>query len=231
MHSRKNGPSILIVDDDVLACEALRLRLVQAQMNVVGIVHNGLDAVDLVRGLSPDIVLWDDTMQDMDGVSALKRIQEIRPGLPLMIMTGRGTPARAANALAEGAFAVIDKTTIDLRRLPDMIRVLARGSGAIVEAGLLRELILNASSFHPHRDVELSPVVHAAQSSEELSLREFGILQLFVNNYRDEEIAAELSLDIGTVRDDLARICLKLHVEDDSSLEIVAARLGLLDEW
>ncbi len=231
MHIRKNDPRILIVDDDVLACEALRLRLVQAQMNVVDVVHNGLDAVDLVKGLSPDIVLWDDTLKDMDGVSALKRIQKIRPGLPLMIMTGRGTPKRAASALAEGAFAVIDKTRIDLRRLPDMIRVLARGHGAIVEAELLRELVVNASSLHLNQNSDPSPELQRDHSSEELSFREFGILQLFVNDYRDEEIAAELSLDVGTVRDDLARICRKLQVEDGSSLGIVAARLGFLDEW
>lgn len=231
MHIEKNGPKILIVDDDVLACEALRLGLVRAQMDVVGIVHNGLDAVDLVAGLSPDIVLWDDAMQDMDGVSALKRIHQIRPGLPLMIMTGRGASKRAARALAEGAFAVIDKSSIDLQRLPDMIRILARGNGAIVEGDLLRELIVNSSHLPSSLDSDPGSMTLTGDSDEELSLREFGILQLVVREYRDEEIAAELSLDVYAVRDDLATICRKLQVEDVASLKMVAARLGLLHEW
>ncbi len=198
-------------------------------MNVVGIVHNGLDAVDLIDGLEPDVVLWDDAMPDMDGIGALGLIQETHPALPLMVMAGGGKPIRAVDALAAGAFSIIDKRRMDLKLLPDMIRILAQGRGAIVEADMLRKSIGDGSALHDHRRRKLEFGAVAQDSPEELSLREFGILQLVVRDYTDEEISSELSLDVTAVRADLESICRKLQVKDVSSLGLVAARLGLVD--
>lgn len=219
---------VLIIDDDVLACEALRLSLTEDQFDVVGVEHEISSFTRLVERMKPDVVLMDFDMSELKRRGALERMKSLLADVPVMIMTADNNPGEAASALAAGASALFSKERLDLRLLPDMIRVIARGKDAVVDGEVLRSAMAVAGEGEGRKRTNVGN--GNVSPPDELSLLELEILRLALQVYREREIAERLSINTEEVEAALQNICEKLQVEDRSRLEAVAVRLGLTDE-
>ena len=118
---------ILLVDDDQAFRTVLR-RLLEKErgFNVVGEAGDGLEALEQIRVLSPDIILMDLAMPRLNGLEATRTIKTERPGSTVVILTQHQEPAYQRAAAQSGADAFLPKTT----RLADLlttIRQLSEG--------------------------------------------------------------------------------------------------------
>ena len=108
---------VLIVDDHRLFAEALRASLVNDErIDVVGLAHDGQEAIRLVDELEPDVVIMDIEMPRMDGIEATRRIRESGSTARVLVLTGSDSPLEAGRAREAGACGFVTKgsTTADL---------------------------------------------------------------------------------------------------------------------
>ena len=94
---------VLITDDSSFVRTMLKKILVANGYEVVGEATNGIEAINLYKKLSPDIVTMDITMPDMDGVQAVKKIIEIDPAAIIIMCSVENNRAEIFNAIKEGA--------------------------------------------------------------------------------------------------------------------------------
>src|ERR1035437_7009332 len=111
---------VLIVDDNRQFCENLK-DLLELQGYAATTVYSGLGAVEFVKKTPPDVVLLDVVMPDMDGVATFRRIKQIMPSLPVVLLTGFSDEQRAGEAVQEGVFCLIQKPP-DYDKLFDVIQ-------------------------------------------------------------------------------------------------------------
>lgn len=104
---------VLVVDDSVLSREMLiDILSLDEEIQIVGQASNGLDAVDKVFRLKPDIVTMDIEMPVMNGLDALERIMATN-AVPILVISSRGDAKTAYSAVSKGALEVISKSEID----------------------------------------------------------------------------------------------------------------------
>ena len=108
MEAKIKKPTILVVDDEPDMCEMLA-ELLSDEGYTADMTTNGKEAVKKVLGGSVDIVLLDIMMPGQDGIETLRQIKDIRPKLPVVVVTGFGTLSTARNAMKFGAYDYITK--------------------------------------------------------------------------------------------------------------------------
>ena len=94
---------ILIADDALFMRATLTRTLKEAGHEVVGEAETGVAAVNLAGELTPDLVMLDITMPEMDGLAALRKIRETHPQMPVIMCTALGQEAKVREALGAGA--------------------------------------------------------------------------------------------------------------------------------
>ena len=103
---------ILLVDDQALLCEVLKTWLdVEQDLQVVGLAHNGQEAIEQVEKLQPDIVLMDIEMPQMNGLSATKIISQRFPEVKVIFLSGHDDSAYLGKSLQAGAKGYLPKNT------------------------------------------------------------------------------------------------------------------------
>lgn len=105
----KYQPKVLVVDDNDLMRTLLRGMLRGEQYQVIGEARNGLQAVEAVQRLSPDIVCLDVMMPEMDGLEALQAMKQAKPGLVVVMITGNPSVENVQESLQGGAAGFIVK--------------------------------------------------------------------------------------------------------------------------
>ncbi|HEY9767064.1 MAG TPA: response regulator transcription factor [Coleofasciculaceae cyanobacterium] len=104
--------NILLVDDQALLCEVLKTWLdVEQDIQVLGVAHNGQDAIQEVEKLQPDIVLMDINMPQMDGLKATKIISQRFPKVKVIFLSGHDDDAYLGKSLQAGAKGYLLKNT------------------------------------------------------------------------------------------------------------------------
>ncbi len=123
---------VLIVDDHPAFRRALAaaLKLV-GTVEVVGEAGGGLAATAQAEALGPDVVLMDLSMPDLDGIAAMRRIHERRPGLPVVILTAHADPGIEKEARAAGASGFLAKG-LPLEELVAVLHSAAEGATSSV---------------------------------------------------------------------------------------------------
>lgn len=102
-------PSVLVVDDDHMMREMLKLILHSNDYQVLGEAANGKNAITLCANLKPGLVLLDINMPEMDGLQALEEIRKISPATKVIMVSAEATMDRVSEAIKKGAVGFVVK--------------------------------------------------------------------------------------------------------------------------
>ncbi|MGQ9491290.1 MAG: response regulator [Anaerolineae bacterium] len=212
---------ILIVDDQRLLREGLRTLLeLESDLVVAGEAEDGQAALEQYETCRPDVVLMDIRMPRLDGVEATRRLRQRWPDARVIILTTFDDDAYVFDGLRAGALGYLLKD-VSGQELADAIRKVAAG-GALIEPSVARKVLAEfARLAQPVR-----PAVE--QLAEPLSEREQEILRLLASGANNRQIAGQLFLAEGTVKNYVSAILDKLGVEDRTQAALRARELGLL---
>jgi two-component system response regulator NreC len=228
--SRAEGPNwsrlggrirVLIVDDHAVLRQALRLLLdAHEEIEVIGDVGNGREAVEAAEKLLPDVVLMDMVMQGLNGLEATRQIRKRAPKTRVLMLTGYMEDDQIMGALRAGASGYVVKKS-DVTELLLGIQAVHRGntyfSSAISDNVAVSELLWQAQKGDGKAGYEL------------LTAREREVLQLIAEGYSNQRIGDELFISVKTVEAHKAHIMSKLHAQNRTDLIRYAIRKGIVN--
>jgi DNA-binding NarL/FixJ family response regulator len=210
---------VLIVDDDDLMRAGLRGVLASDDaIEVVGEASDGRDAVYRTRLLSPDVVLMDVRMPDLDGISATRELLDAFPGVRVVILTTFEQDDYIFGALSAGASGFLLKRTRP-EELVAAIHTIAAGDSLLSPSVTNR--VIERMAGQPAPDA-----THDAGLAE-LTPREREVLELIARGLSNAEIADALVIEESTVKTHVKRVIGKLAVRDRVQAVIFAYESGL----
>jgi DNA-binding NarL/FixJ family response regulator len=217
---------VLLVDDQALFRRALATLIGgQFDMTVVGEGENGRDALEKVRALQPDLVVMDVNMPDADGVEGVAAIRAAGFATPIVMLTVSEDDDDLFNAIKAGANGYLLKN-VRPEQLFDDLRGLMRGESPIAPAVAGKLLEALRTGGVPVR----GPGAGGAAASPEgsvLTRRETEILQLVAAGLSNKEIANELTITEGTVKNHVHNALEKLHLTNRVQAAAYAVRQGM----
>jgi DNA-binding NarL/FixJ family response regulator len=213
---------VLLVDDQALFREGLETLLsVHKDIQVVGQASNGQEALEAAAKVHPDVVLMDVRMPILDGVQATRRLKRALPECRVIVLTTFDDDEYVFDALRAGAVGYLLKDVASAR-LVEAIRGTARGE-SILEPSVAAKVIAEFT-----RVSSMVPAAQMDQLVEPLSERELEILAWIARGYSNKEIASQLFIAEGTVKNHVTHILGKLGVRDRTQAALKARELGLL---
>ena len=212
---------VLLVDDQALIRAGFRMILdAEEDIEVVGECADGTQAVDSVRRLSPDVVLMDIRMPEMDGIEATRLITGgDGEGPKVLMLTTFDLDEYVYDALRAGASGFLLKD-VPAEQLVEGIRVIAAGE-ALLAPSVTRRLIHEFSRGAVAQQ-------RAPAELEELTPRELEVFKLIARGMSNSEIAAELVVSETTVKTHVARVLMKLGVRDRVQAVVLAYEAGVV---
>lgn len=215
---------VLLVDDQKLIRHGLKVLLEgEPDLHVVGEAESGQSAIERVEALQPDVVLMDIHMPVMDGVTATKVICERFPGVKVLVLTTFDEDEYVAEALRCGAMGYLLKD-MPSEELAAAIRTVHKGYTQL--GPKLLEKVL-AKVPVPDR----TPPASLPPGWTDLTPREREVLRLISQGASNREIARELYISEGTVKNHVTSILHRLNLRDRTQAAIAANTfLPLLEE-
>jgi DNA-binding NarL/FixJ family response regulator len=216
---------LLLVDDQALFREGLRILLSQhPQLQVVGEAANGEEAVRASRDLRPDIVLMDLRMPVLNGIEATRRITAALPTIRIIVLTTFEEDEEVYEALRAGAVEYLLKASPS-ERVVEALELTARGE-SFLEPSVTKKLLQHFSRLANGESRRPSPPPPPLQ--EPLSARELDVLRHLASGRSNKEIAVELAIAEGTVKNHMSNVLSKLGVLDRTQAALRARELGLI---
>jgi DNA-binding NarL/FixJ family response regulator len=215
---------VLLADDHALFRDGLRSLLEARGVEVIGEARNGREAIDQTRHLSPDVVLMDLDMPELDGLAATRLISAQQPDVKVVILTASEEDAHLFEAIKSGAQGYLFKNLAsdELFRLLDGV---ARGEPALTPA-LARKLL--GEFARPVPAAPAPPAAHAGVDA--LTDREREVLDLLVQGITsNRELAERLVITENTVKYHFRNILDKLHVQNRAQVVAFAVRHGMVE--
>ncbi|MPQ99872.1 response regulator [Modestobacter sp. I12A-02628] len=209
---------VLLVDDQVVIRYGLRLVFEgEPDLQVVGEAVDGLDAVDAVARLRPDVVLMDVRMPRLDGLAALSRIVTSDSAARVVMLTTFDLDEYVFQALRGGAcgFLLKDAPPEDM---VSAVRLVAAGE-ALLAPSVTRRVITEFA----RTAVPADPDARHGR----LTPRELDVLRLVARGLTNDEVAAELYVSRTTVKTHVARVLAKLGLRDRVQAVVYAHEHGL----
>jgi DNA-binding NarL/FixJ family response regulator len=210
---------VLIVDDHDLFRSGLRNLLEDEGVQVVGEAAAGLEALDIVRDVAPDVVVMDLNMPGMTGVEATRHISTIAPLTRVVMLTISDGDNDVIDAILAGACGYLLKDS-SIQELIAGIRAAAQGESLISPTIATKVLQrVRASSTQP----SIESTIRA-----ELSEREIEVLKLIANGKDNAMIAGELHISPKTVKNHISNILMKLQIDNRIQAAVYAVRSGIV---
>ena len=203
----KKRMKIIIIDDDCLVAGALKTILeASGEVQVLATGGSGQEACRLYEEHKPDVLLMDIRMKEMDGLEASRHILNKFPDANILLLTTFADDEYIVKALRLGAKGYLLKQDY-ASILPALLAVYSGQTVFGTEiVSRLPELLMGKQGFD--------------YGSYDINDRELEIIQLIANGYSNMEIAAELFLSEGTVRNYLSSILEKLQLRDRTQVAV-----------
>jgi DNA-binding NarL/FixJ family response regulator len=203
---------ILIVDDHAIVRTGLKQILeTHSEFDILGEAGDGLEAVDKVLELKPDIILLDIYMPHSNGLEAMLTIKEKMPRVKVLILTVSEREDDLFRAIRYGADGYLLKSAT-ISEVAEAVKATAAG-GSILSPQMAARLM---AEFRDH-----------AETDFKLSDREKEVLQLVGEGLTNMEIAERLFIGESTVRTHLQRLLEKLHLKNRAEAIAYTTRRGL----
>jgi len=186
----------------------------QTDMEVVGEVANGREAVKQATALQPDVVIMDVTMPELNGIEATRRITAALPRTRVLALSMHKDSVYVREILRAGACGYLLKDSGE-GDLVSAVRAVARGEGYLSSG--VSDAVLTDYRKHVTDPIDL------------LSSREREVLQMIAEGKTNKEIAVTLNLSVYTVEAHRGRIMEKLNLHSTGELVRFAVRNGLID--
>ncbi|MBI2330979.1 MAG: response regulator transcription factor [Chloroflexi bacterium] len=199
---------ILVVDDHPMMRDALKMSLAsEKDMKVIGEGSNGREVLKLLESLSPDVILMDLMMPEMNGVEAITQIFKSNPQARILVLTSMEDEEHVMAAIQAGALGYFPKTA-PRQYLLEAIRKVADGA-PYMPAGITKKLFdgLRNTKTVPQGDPQIT-----------ITARQREIMMLMAEGKTDEEIASILHLQESTVRSHMHQIGQRLGTENRSQI-------------
>jgi DNA-binding NarL/FixJ family response regulator len=208
---------VVLVDDQTLMRRGLRGLLdLTGEVQVVGEAADGEEALRVIAGASPDVVLLDVRMPKLSGVEVLKELRARGALPPTLLLTTFDDDVVLLEGIRAGARGFLLKD-VSLERLTGAIRAVAAGETLIRPA--VTERVLKGLEQIPAAFESLDP-------PDPLTRRELEILRLMAGGYSNREIAEAFGASEGTIKNHASSILSKLGVRDRTRAVLKALELG-----
>lgn len=197
---------IVIAEDHWMMREGIRRNLEQSpDFQIVGEAEDGAQALQLIERTRPDVAILDIRMPRMNGIEVVRKMKDVSPSTQALILTAYDDDDYILELIAAGALGYLLKTA----RPNELIEAVKRVHDG--EAVLHPQVAVKvARLWARQRDLTRQPPQRSG--SEELSEREWEVLQLAANGFRNRAIADKLSLSVRTVEGHFRSILAKLGV-------------------
>lgn len=204
---------ILLVDDQDIIRQGLKVLLqLEPDLTVVGEAENGQVALRQAASLNPDLVLMDVRMPVMDGVAATRQLLQQNPNLKILVLTTFDNDIDVMESLRAGAKGYLLKDTPS-EELAQAVRNVHRGYSQF-GPGILEKVVPQVTATE---QIEVPPPVLA-----ELTPRELDVLHLIAAGCSNREVASQLYISEGTVKNHMTNILSRLGLRDRTQLAIFA---------
>lgn len=206
---------ILLVDDETLIRSGLAILLQSfSELEIIGQASNGKEAYAFCQTQRPDCILMDIRMPEMNGIEATQRIHELDPSIKILILTTFQDCEYISQALQYGASGYLLKDSSH-QEIAEAISTLMQGN-IVFDGKISHHLVPQNShgqSFKPQ--------------NYQLKEKEVEIIRLVASGMNNQEIADQLYLSLGTVKNNVSSILDKLELRDRTQLAIFAFEKGI----
>ncbi|MCS7019527.1 MAG: response regulator transcription factor [Cytophagales bacterium] len=201
---------IVIADDHpVMRLGLSHLIKNEPDMQVVGVAANGTEAIRIAKETSPDVIILDINMPEMDGLSLANHLKEELPELRIVIFTAHHNEAAFNAAIDAGVEGFISKENV-FADLSEGIRQVASGKSYF--SSVFSDYLLNRIKQDGRQKKEKQSL------TEQLTPTEMRIMSLIANMKTSQEIADMLFISVKTVENHRTNICRKLNVKGKNAL-------------
>lgn len=225
---------VLIADDIMILRQGLKAVLEQDEgIEVVALAENGKEAFEKSKVYKPDVVMMDMRMPDYDGEYGIKAIKKELPDVKVLVLTTFDDEETVEKAVLSGADGYLLKEMEDEKVIASVKSVYGGISvfGDGVYKTMMSRMTLggNSASGSTSSHTSFSKVLGNDGEETEVSFtdRERDVLRLVAEGYDNKEIAAELYLAEGTVRNQVSKLLDKLSLKDRTQLAVYAVKHGL----
>lgn len=211
---------VVLVDDETLLCESLKVSIQQdSEIEVVGIATNGFEALKLCDEELPDLVIMDLEMPECDGVKGTKLIKKKHPNIKVVILTTFNDDQNVSQVFKNGANGYILKS-IKASELGEALKSVVRGLN-VIKDDIFDILIKQLESNLTYESFENNEL------DTDLNDREIKIIQRIIQGQSNKQIASNIGLSEGRIKNIISGIYIKLKVQDRVQLAVVAVKYHL----
>jgi DNA-binding NarL/FixJ family response regulator len=204
----------------------LKLSLEQLEgISVVGEAADGVEGVDMVARLKPNVVLMDIEMPLLDGIEATRQIRAAYPDIRVIMLTSHSSDQAIFAALGAGANGYCLKN-INAQQLGTVIAMVYDGA-AWLDPGIANRVLSAYTDGEPQINPQRATAKAKGQSPS-LSPRETEVLRLVADGFSNQKIAERLGLGLETVKTHMRHIMEKLTVSDRTEAAVKAMKQGLM---
>jgi len=205
------GIRVFLIDDEELLTESMEIILtVKGQMEVVGIAKDGKEALEKLEQVTADIALVDLNMKGMGGIELIPKLKERYPDMKLLVLTTFYDNHYITEALAGGADGYLLKDSAGDTIIKAIHQLLA---GQSVLAGKVLEALTRMMTGQTEKKEESTSAL-----PKDLTARELEICGLLTKGYSNTDLAKELFLAEGTVKNYMMNIYDKFDIHDRTAL-------------
>jgi DNA-binding NarL/FixJ family response regulator len=212
---------VLLVDDQDILVEGLRLILGKEEdIEICGTANNGSKAYEACKWNRPDVVLMDIQMPGVNGVEATRLVKRDFPGIRIIVLTTFNDDEYIYDALKNGASGYLLKDTSPAE-IAGAVRTVYNG-GALIQSEVAVKVIDKFSEL-----AKGNPGRHSDPRAELLTEREIEVCRLIAEGKNNKEIADELFLSEGTVKNHITKVLIKLDLRDRTQLAVFTIKNDL----
>ena len=215
----------LLVEDHELYRMGLSMLLDKAEgITLVAESADGLDGIKKARELSPDVILMDIGLPNIDGIEATQRIKDFNPDVKILIFTSRDSENDVFEAFKAGADGYIMKGATPEQTI-SAIKSVYEGVGWI-DPSIAKMVFSNLQK--PSANVVTEPEPKKSNNSYGLTERELDVLELMVEGLSNPQIADKLVITKATAKAHVHSILQKLCVSSRTQATVTAMKEGLV---